>query len=257
MCIVVGCMFVKCKVLYSTKKTKVYLAKNTTTNELLVVKKYRRKYISCYDHIENERNIHSQLHHENIIRFIHTYNTNKSVCFMFEYAEKGDLFEMLYSQNVKLDYPVLLKVLYSLAKAIEYLHELDIVHNDIKPENIAIRGNGTLALLDFGLSFQVCANGQKVTTYTPVYISPEVKEGSRLDDPKKIDVWCFGLLTFELITKISPDHLRKNKDMVKHIKFKELRHIVTDCTHHDPYLRPDISTIVERLQRLLYYLECE
>jgi calcium-dependent protein kinase len=87
-------------------------------------------------------------------------------------------------------------------KAINHCHSLDICHRDIKPENILLGDNGSLKLIDFGLSEQVKKNKKMSTIVgTPYYIAPEVLKGNYND---KCDVWSLGVIMYILLSGYLP-----------------------------------------------------
>ena len=85
----------------------------------------------------------------------------------------------------------------SLFQAINHCHAQNIVHRDIKPDNIMITNNNTVRLIDFGLS-KASRNNRQLTTMagTPYYMAPEVLEGSY---SKKADIWSLGVLLYTLV----------------------------------------------------------
>jgi calcium-dependent protein kinase len=87
-------------------------------------------------------------------------------------------------------------------KAINHCHSLDVCHRDIKPENILLGDNGSLKLIDFGLSEQV-KNNKKMSTIvgTPYYIAPEVLKGKYND---KCDIWSLGVIMYILLSGYLP-----------------------------------------------------
>ena len=86
----------------------------------------------------------------------------------------------------------------SLFQAINHCHAQNIVHRDIKPDNIMITANNTVRLIDFGLSKASKGNKQLQTVAgTPYYMAPEVLEGSY---SKQADIWSLGVLLYTLIS---------------------------------------------------------
>ena len=81
-----------------------------------------------------------------------------------------------------------------IVSAINYCHANSIIHRDIKPENVMINSQGTVKLLDFGLSMQVktIKNGSLIGT--PYYMAPEIIEGNTYDC--EVDVWSMGVLLY-------------------------------------------------------------
>ena len=98
-----------------------------------------------------------------------------------------------------------------IGSALDYLHKKDIIHRDIKPENILLHEN-TAKICDFGwavhsplLRYTRCG--------TPLYTCPEmVKEKAYCS---KIDIWCLGVLTYEMLFSNVPFEIRNLRDFCK------------------------------------------
>lgn len=88
-----------------------------------------------------------------------------------------------------------------VCQAVGYLHNLNIIHRDIKPENVLIDHSGTAKLCDFG--WAVYAPLLRDTRCgTPLYTPPEMIRSERYDS--RVDVWCIGLMTYELLFAAVP-----------------------------------------------------
>lgn len=123
----------------------------------------------------------------------------------FPFAPYGDLKAQL--NNFYFDYDHLVRSLYSCAQSLNYMHQKDIVHRDIKPDNFLIFDSlcSDVKLADLGTvdSLNNIKKENYPQTGTPGYIAPEVFNSSHYYD-RKIDVWSFGILIFEMLTKSLP-----------------------------------------------------
>lgn len=86
-------------------------------------------------------------------------------------------------------------------KAVNHCHSLKIAHRDIKPENILLDENGSLKLIDFGLSKQVKKKKMTTIVGTPYYIAPEVLTGNY---NVKCDIWSLGVIMYILLSGYLP-----------------------------------------------------
>ena len=122
----------------------------------------------------------------------------------------------------------------SLFQAINHCHAQNVVHRDIKPDNIMITANNTVRLIDFGLS-KASRNNRQLTTMagTPYYMAPEVLEGAY---SKKADIWSLGVLLYTLVCGYLPfqgnnaaEVFRKIKEADYHFNHREFETISDEC----------------------------
>ena len=150
------------------------------------------------------------------------------------------------------------RFLRDVAAGLEFLHERDIVHQDIKPANILIDASGQYVITDFGISTRVrntlrkSATQQKSSEGTIAYMAPE-RFGRDNMPVKASDVWSLGVTVFELIAGYVPfgEHgglMQKNGAEIPEIPgdySPELKMLVTACLAPQPWNRPLASQIRE------------
>ena len=184
---------------------KVFLVSHNKTKS-----KYAIKRISKLDknnqegktYFKREIEIMYKIHQSNIVRLFNHFEDNEYCYFVMEYIENGNLFEQPAWKNNKC-FPSndVAKIIKEIICAVYYLHNMDppIIHRDIKPENVLIDKNGVAKLTDFGWSNYVDSNEVRRTYCgTPVYLAPEmIKE---IGHDEHLDIWCIGVLLFELLT---------------------------------------------------------
>lgn len=121
-----------------------------------------------------------------------------------------------------------------VCQAVAYLHSLNIIHRDIKPENVLIDNSGTAKLCDFG--WAVYAPLLRDTRCgTPLYTPPEMIRNESYDS--RVDVWCIGLMTYELLYGTSPFQIYCLDDLCR---------IATD-----PIVYPSSSNISEEAEKFM------
>lgn len=113
--------------------------------------------------------------------------------------DEGTLFSHL-KKNRKLPEPEVAVKIKEIASAVKYLHENQIAHRDIKPENIVMT-HGVCKLCDFGWA-TVCDERRKTYCGTFDYAPPEILAGAEYD--YTVDLWCLGVLTYELLVGKAP-----------------------------------------------------
>ncbi|KAI5644069.1 protein kinase domain-containing protein [Phthorimaea operculella] len=182
----------------------VYLCENIKTSQLTIVKNIELN-LKIQDHvtdIENEVKILSSMNHSNIIKFYDHFYTDDHVLISMEYATSGNLAEYMYVK-----YPKLIKqqeILFYFCQillGVDYMHSKNIIHRDLKAENILLTGEHglTVKIGDFGIS-KMLASAKNTSTVigTPYYLAPELCEGKPYD--MKSDVWALGCLLYEMCT---------------------------------------------------------
>lgn len=97
-------------------------------------------------------------------------------------------------------------MIYNLANALSYLHSLNIVHRDVKPENLLIfqhqDGSKSLKLADFGLAVELKEDKIFEVCGTPTYVAPEILSESGYG--LKVDVWAAGVIVYILLCGFPP-----------------------------------------------------
>ena len=163
-------------------------------------------------YFRREIEIMYKIHQNNIVRLFNHFEDNEYCYFVMEYIENGNLFSQPCWKNNKCfsSYDVA-KIIKEVICAVYYLHNMDppIIHRDIKPENVLLDKNGVAKLTDFGWSNYIDSKEIRRTYCgTPVYLAPEmIKE---IGHDEHLDIWCIGVLLFELLTGNVPF---KGKDL--------------------------------------------
>lgn len=127
--------------------------------------------------------------------------------------QEGTLFTQLKRKRILNEKEAADKVR-DVAKAMVYLHERGIAHRDIKPQNIVL-SNNVAKLCDFG--WATCCGEDRRKTYcgTFDYAAPEILEGSEYD--QAVDLWCLGVLTYELLVGRAPFYHFSRKETMRKI----------------------------------------
>mmetsp|Transcript_343 Transcript_343/g.317 ORF Transcript_343/g.317 Transcript_343/m.317 type:complete len:135 (+) Transcript_343:397-801(+) len=121
-----------------------------------------------------------------------------------DYAPYGDLCQLINKTPVLQNDEVLLRTMFhQIIDGIEYLHDNDMAHLDIKGENVLIGKGFHCQLCDFDFCFS--EEGEKISGRgTPVFRCPELMDESKHIDPKKADIFSAGILLFTMKFKIFP-----------------------------------------------------
>ncbi|XP_063717375.1 serine/threonine-protein kinase dyf-5-like [Symsagittifera roscoffensis] len=181
----------------------VYLAQISDTNEIVAIKKMKRKYYS-WDECLKLREIEAlrKLSHPNIIKLKEVIRENDELFMIFEYM-KENLYDYL-KRKVKLNNATVKHVTYQVLLGLKAMHQKGFFHRDMKPENLLLNDNGqdppTVKIADFGLARNIRSK-PPYTDYvsTRWYRAPEVLLQSR-NYSAPIDVWAVGCIVPELFT---------------------------------------------------------
>eukprot|EP01064_Diplonema_japonicum_P021686 TRINITY_DN3124_c0_g1_i1.p1 TRINITY_DN3124_c0_g1~~TRINITY_DN3124_c0_g1_i1.p1 ORF type:complete len:917 (+),score=166.03 TRINITY_DN3124_c0_g1_i1:74-2824(+) len=104
----------------------------------------------------------------------------------------------------KLPLPTVRRYAAQILKGLQYLHSCDVIHADIKPENMLVDSTGAVALTDFGLCNIVFTAGQDEIRGTARYLSPSTITRSGTGTPRSNDIWAFGCSIMQMATGLHP-----------------------------------------------------
>jgi len=187
---------------------KVYLIENKKTKQRFACKRLSKKKIKNKDSLQREIEMMKDLDHPNIVKLIEVYEDKAYIFLVMEELKGGELFERILARAKGNNYyterevAVLFK---QIVSGIAYCHEINIVHRDIKPDNIIFvdeKEDSNVKIIDFGLgrSFDKILS-MKTRVGTCDYMSPEVLKG---EYNEKCDVWSLGVLLYILISGRPP-----------------------------------------------------
>uniref|UniRef100_A0A663MZL2 non-specific serine/threonine protein kinase n=1 Tax=Athene cunicularia TaxID=194338 RepID=A0A663MZL2_ATHCN len=152
--------------------------------------------------LRREIEIMRGLHHLNIIQMLDSFETEKEVVVVTDYAE-GELFQILEDDG-SLPESQVQTIAAQLVSALYYLHSRRILHRDMKPQNILLGKDGVVKLCDFGFARAMSIHTMVLTSIkgTPLYMSPELVEERPYDHTA--DLWSVGCILYELFVGTPP-----------------------------------------------------
>ncbi|XP_042309581.1 serine/threonine-protein kinase 36 [Sceloporus undulatus] len=152
--------------------------------------------------LQREIEIMRGLHHPNIVQMLDSFDTDKEVVVVTDYAE-GELFQILEDDG-NLPEDQVQVIASQLVSALYYLHSHRILHRDMKPQNILLGKEGVIKLCDFGFARAMSIHTMVLTSIkgTPLYMSPELVEEKPYDHTA--DLWSVGCILYELYVGTPP-----------------------------------------------------
>lgn len=176
------------------------------------------------DSAEEEAKLLRNLKHRHILHAESVFQDHGVLCIVTEFCDKGDLAQFLAKRNGNLLEELQILALFKqICSALEYLHGENILHRDIKTQNIFLTDEEmTVKLGDFGLAKVLEKPNQKAKTFcgTPYYMSPEIYDNKPYDS--KSDIWAFGVCAYEMTTLELPFNAEKMRQLVDKIQEGQL-----------------------------------
>jgi serine/threonine protein kinase len=184
--------------------------------------------------IEREIKIHKNLNHPHIIKLYDAFLEGKYIYIILEYMENGNIFRMM--RENQLPEELIIRIMSQMLSAVSYFHNLKIIHRDIKPENILWNKSMTFKMSDFGFSAGYLEkSGRKTMCGTTEYLAPEVIKNMYQDD--KLDIWCLGILLYELVYRRTPFDARNTYTLLKDIESRKVE--------YPPYIKKEFQQFCE------------
>ncbi|RWS30820.1 hypothetical protein B4U80_04311 [Leptotrombidium deliense] len=235
----------------------VKLAKHCLTKTKVAIKIIDKRQLDC----ENMKKIWREIEimkkiekHENLIRLYQVMQTKRYLMLCLEYADGGEIFDYLVT-NGKMNEKKAKKYFKQILNAIDYLHKNNIVHRDLKAENLLLSKNGKIVkLADFGFSNYFQSNSLLSTWCgSPPYAAPELFEGRHYNGPKA-DIWSLGVVLYVLVCGALPfdgHTLQSLRTRVLNGKFRIPYFMSCDCEHlirHMLIVDPTLRYSVEKIK---------
>jgi serine/threonine-protein kinase len=183
---------------------------------------------------------------------------NGTIGIVQEYLTGQDLLDSPFPKASPENY---LKTLWQIAAGLADIHEANVIHRDIKPNNMKFDDEGIIKIFDFGLARN---EGPEANTMgykgTPIFSAPELFTTDRVDFSTAIDTYAFAVSAIVLsganipkeLMNLPPHPLPADCFSVHPISLNpELVESLSKCVSHDPNLRPPMAEIRDLLSRIL------
>ena len=234
----------------------VYTGVDVKTNQIVAVKSIKNETLKNEkgrENLKREVEILRKMDHENIVKILNYKQTKQNNYIILEYCNGGTLYD--YKESVRkktgkgLNELFIQKILKQLTKGLKYMHSQNIIHRDIKLENILLNFNSiqniakkglilpqklkyeevslnnsfTIKIADLGYSKDLSSDTAATILGTPMYMSPDMINKMNNMEPENknynssIDLWSLGVMTYELLTGTTPFDGNSPDDVFKNI----------------------------------------
>ncbi|XP_041447440.1 serine/threonine-protein kinase N-like [Xenopus laevis] len=185
---------------------KVYLAKFERTDQVVAVKTFKKRNIfGDLDCLIPERNIlrlAKQAHQPFVMNIVASFQTQSHACLAMDLAAAGDLKKQLKKR--RFDEPAVVFYSACIVSGLQFLHDNNIIHRDLKLENILMDESGYVKIADFSFSKQGVGYGEEVHTHcgTAYYMAPEIVRKERYT--RAVDWWAIGVIIYRMLLREFP-----------------------------------------------------
>eukprot|EP00903_Cladosiphon_okamuranus_P009878 g9383.t1 len=193
--------------------------------------------------IRKEIRTHASLHFDYVVPLYAASTIAPNLCMVMEYASEGSLWKYLHENRDPLGHPLQAAFLFDIARGMSFLHSKDILHRDLKSANVLLFANRRLKLCDFGLckiKTESSSGSSRRDVGTSQWMSPEEMNGSSATE--LTDVYSFGIVCFEVATRMEPFKGRRPLQVMQAVLFKKERPQIPQGASGSP----DVLRLMER-----------
>lgn len=184
---------------------RIYKAVDTNTGFAVAVKVLWTnlfKSKTMKERFLQEANHYLYLAHPNIIQLKDFIQKEDASYLVMEYVDGQNLEEYINNFSGPIPEAQAVRIIQDVLSGIQYAHEQNVLHLDIKPSNIMITRTGEIKIIDFGISSRFMEANKGTVMGSPLYMSPEQTEGHDIDN--RTDIYSLGITFFQMLTGTTP-----------------------------------------------------
>jgi len=230
----------------------VYLAQNVLTKNNVAMKRIDKdsEDLLTDNEIMDEIDILKKLDHPDIVKIIEFYNTRDAYYIINDYCQDGELYNQITKRFNETQIAVMFKQIFS---GLSYLHSNNIIHRDLKLENILISDIEKIddlelfdiKIIDFGTAkiYDKSHKKQKAIVGSSYYIAPEVLKRNY---DEKCDMWSCGVILYMLLVGHAPFDGETDEDIIQSIKVGEYK------KYEDRYIKgsEELKDLISKLLKM-------
>ncbi|XP_069011555.1 myosin light chain kinase, smooth muscle-like [Embiotoca jacksoni] len=212
----------------------VFRLTHKETDQTCAGKFYRARSSKEKSAARKEIELMNKLHHPKLVQCLAAYDTRSEIVMVMEYIAGGELFERIVDDNFEHTEPTSARYMQQILEGMQYVHKQNIVHLDLKPENIVCvdTTGARIKIIDFGLASELEEGKPLMVMHgTPEFVAPEVVNYEPVG--LETDLWSIGVICFILLSGESP--FQGNSDE------ETLALVTAACYEFDPESFEDIS----------------
>ena len=199
---------------------KVNLGLNVLTGRVVAIKSFNKKNLNSPNNenmkkIIYETNLMKKLNHPNITKILEMFEDEKYILIIMEYINGGNLFSFVKKRR-KLTEKISKILFKQIILGIKHIHSQNIVHRDVKLENILIDLNNTIKICDFGIGRILSSQNELLHDQcgTPMYMAPEILTCSKEKGYKgfPVDIWSAGIALYIMLSGALPFSVKNEND---------------------------------------------
>ena len=220
----------------------VYRAYDETLARVVAIKVMLRSLGDAPEFLESfrrEAQAAAKLNHPNIAQ-IYSFGQEKGQPYIVMELVGGKHFDEMIAQPEPLDQALVMKIGMDIADGLQLAAASNLIHGDIKPENILLDERNTAKLLDFGIASSPNAQTTEIWG-TPYYIAPEKLKRQRVDF--RSDIYCLGGTLYHALTQHPPF---EGEDAIAVVKAR-LEHPPEPMRTYRPDIDPEVEEIIDRM----------